>query len=86
MSLGVGSKKAQWFRLTAFDEVATQCEALSVGALVQVQGRLNASSYGVNGERRYAVAVIVDRIRSMVRKNEPVPVTEAAHAGVEIPF
>ena len=67
LSLGVGSGKAQWFRLTAFDDVATECEALRVGAFVQVQGRLNASGDQVDGDPRYTVAVIVDRIRLIAR-------------------
>jgi single-stranded DNA-binding protein len=71
LSLGVGSGKAQWFRLTAFDKVATECEALHIGALVQLEGRRHASSYAVDGARRYAVAVIIDSIRSIVRKDAP---------------
>jgi single-stranded DNA-binding protein len=82
MSLCVaGGKASQWFRLTAFDDVATECEAFRLGAFVRVEGRLSASTYEVDGERRYAVAVIVDRIRSIARKAESVPAAETATAG-----
>jgi hypothetical protein len=87
MSLCVaGGKSPHWFRLTAFNEIATDCEAFKLGAFVQVEGRLNASIYQVDGERRYAVTVIVDRIRSIARKDEPVPVAEAPQARVDTPF
>jgi single-stranded DNA-binding protein len=87
MSLCVaGGKTPQWFRLTAFNEVATECETFKLGAFVRVEGRLSASSYEIKGERRYAVAVIVDRIRLIVRESEPAPVAETARAGVDIPF
>ncbi|MDN5303873.1 MAG: single-strand DNA-binding protein [Fusobacteriaceae bacterium] len=66
----VAKDEADFIGCTAFGKTAELVgEYLRKGSMIGVQGRLQTSSYEVNGEKRYRTDVIVDRVEFLESKS-----------------
>jgi single-strand DNA-binding protein len=66
----VAKDEADFIGCTAFGKTAEIVgEYLRKGSMIGVQGRLQTSSYEVNGEKRYRTDVIIDRVEFLESKS-----------------
>ncbi|MBZ4683927.1 MAG: single-strand binding protein [Fusobacteriales bacterium] len=66
----VAKDEADFIGCTAFGKTAELVgEYLRKGSMIGVQGRLQTSSYEVNGEKRYRTDVIIDRVEFLESKS-----------------
>lgn len=65
-----GQREADFINVVVWRKQAENvCNFLDKGSLVSVEGRLQTSSYEVNGERRYRTEVVADSVQFLESKN-----------------
>ncbi len=65
-----GQREADFINVVVWRKQAENvCNYLDKGSLVSVEGRLQTSSYEVNGERRYRTEVVADSVQFLESKN-----------------
>ncbi|MCI8445637.1 MAG: single-stranded DNA-binding protein [Bacilli bacterium] len=64
-----GQREADFINVVVWRKQAENvCNFLDKGSLVSVEGRLQTSSYEVNGEKRYRVEVVADSVQFLESK------------------
>lgn len=65
-----GQREADFINVVVWRKQAENvCNFLDKGSLVSVEGRLQTSTYEVNGEKRYRVEVVADSVQFLESKN-----------------
>ncbi len=65
-----GQREADFINVVVWRKQAENvCNFLDKGSLVSVEGRLQTSTYEVNGERRYRTEVVADSVQFLESKN-----------------
>lgn len=65
-----GQREADFINVVVWRKQAENvCNFLDKGSLVSVEGRLQTSSYEVNGEKRYRTEVVADSVQFLESKN-----------------
>ncbi len=59
-----------WNRITVFKKLKEKADELSKGDLVHVQGRVRQTSFDDNGQTRYGVDMIVDKMAKLSSQGE----------------
>lgn len=64
-----GQREADFINIVVWRKQAENvCNFLDKGSLVSIEGRLQTSSYEVNGEKRYRVEVVADSVQFLESK------------------
>ncbi|MEG2707821.1 MAG: single-stranded DNA-binding protein [Vagococcus sp.] len=65
-----GQREADFINIVVWRKQAENvCNFLDKGSLASVEGRLQTSTYEVNGEKRYRVEVVADSVQFLDSKN-----------------
>ena len=59
-----------WNRITLFDKQKAKADELSKGDLVHIQGRVRQTSFDDNGETRYGVDMIAQKMAKLSSQGE----------------
>jgi single-strand DNA-binding protein len=66
---GEWTKETEWHNITVWAAQAKACaQYLKKGSLVQVIGRIKTEKYEKNGETKYAVKIVADRVNFLDTK------------------
>jgi|SRR6267142_1184947 len=76
-------KKTEWHQIKVWGPQAKACaQYLKKGSLVQVIGRIETETYEKEGEKKYAVKIVADRVNFLDSKGKNTEEVEPAKASV----